>query len=75
MANTTERFLAVFDASVTSMESVRAALRARNIAVVDQFDFINTLVLAGQPDLINQLPATVPGIKSVEREGTVSVPE
>ncbi len=75
MNTTNERFIAVFDAKVTDLDSVRLALTARNITMVDHFDFLHTVVLTGPTDAIKALPTTVPGIKSVEREGTVRVPE
>lgn len=75
MNTTNERFIAVFDSKVTDFDKVRLALTARNIVVVDHYDLLHTVVLMGPADAIKALPATVSGIKSVEREGTVRVPE
>lgn len=70
----TDRYLAVFEPNANADE-VEASLKSRGIKVEDRYDFIRTLVLSGNRDVILTLPQTMPAIKSVEKEGTVRIAE
>lgn len=75
MVQETDRFIAVLDPAKASLNEVVNCLISMDILIVEQYPFLNTLIIRGDEDLILKLPTTTLGVKSVEREGTVRIPE
>jgi hypothetical protein len=71
----TGRYIAVHDCNDEELDTLLRNLTARGIIIAARLDFIKAIIITGDASVILELPQTMTGIKSVEPEGRVGIPE
>jgi hypothetical protein len=71
----TGRYLSVFDPKVVDLKTVVDSFARSGVKTVEQFEFLNTVVVSGDWKAARKTADETPGITSIEPEGSVHTQE